>query len=115
MQRLLQGIKDEVHLHRTADASTDSRAREDGDAEGQAEQALPSRGVREIRDRESIRALGAALLIELVQRARCLAVADRRAHWRTAAVVPNRFGAARGNSGDIDELKIRCVESGCRC
>ena len=80
VQGLLKSIEDEVRRHRTADTPTHDAPGVDVDDEGHVLPALPGRDVREVRDPELVRSLGLELPVDLVQRARRLAIADRRSH-----------------------------------
>lgn len=80
IERLFQCIKDEVGSHRRADAPTHDASGKHVDDKGHVQPALPGRDVGEVRDPQLVRALGPELPIDPVQRAKGLAVADRRAH-----------------------------------
>ena len=80
VQRLLQGIEDEVGLHRTADPPTDDAPREDIDHEGHVHEALPGRDVGEVRHPQLVRPIGLELPVHPIQRARRLGGGHRGAH-----------------------------------
>ena len=102
VQRLLERIEHEVRSHRTAHLPAHDAPRKHVDHEGYIQPALPRRDIREVRDPELVWSLGSELPIDLVQRARRLAVADRRSHHlathHTAQPLPTHQsldGAAR--------------------
>jgi hypothetical protein len=77
VQRLLQGIEDEIGMCRPRHPPADDAAGEDVDDEGHVHEALPSRHVGEIRHPQGIRMRRPELPVHLVRRARGGLVSDR--------------------------------------
>src|SRR5471032_1214067 len=80
VQRLFQGIQDEVGAHRTADAPGYDAPRKHINHKGHIDKALPGRDVGEVGHPELIGSLCLELAMDPVQRARCGSIGDRGLH-----------------------------------
>lgn len=80
VQRLLQGIQDEVRGHRWTHAPTHDAPGKDIHDESHIQPALPSRDIGEVRDPQLIGTIGTELPVHIAQRTRHLVVADGGAH-----------------------------------
>jgi len=80
VQRLFQGIQDEVGSHRTDDAPAHDAPGKDINHKGHIDKALPGRDVGEIGCPELIGALRLELAMNAIQRARCGRIDDGGLH-----------------------------------
>src|SRR5471032_15261 len=80
VQRLFQGIQDEVGAHRTADAPGYDAPRKHINHKSHIDKALPGRDVGEVGHPELIGSLCLELTMDPVQRARCGSIGDGGLH-----------------------------------
>ena len=80
VQRLLQRVEDEAGMGRARRSPADDPPREGVDDKGDIDEALPGRDVGEVGNPQRVRPRRLELAVDLVERTRGRAVADRRPH-----------------------------------
>nr|UCK92300.1 hypothetical protein [Raoultella planticola] len=107
VQRLLERVEHEVRLHRAGGLPAHDATGEHVDDESDVDPSLPSRDVREVADPQRVRPIGLELPLHVIERARRLRIAHRRAHGLASNNAPQPkplHQPLHGTARNVDSL-----------